>query len=125
LAEWEKKMDRIKELLQQRVITEIDLYRDVTDEELFETIDRILIEHSKTEYISIQEKQRLKKEIFNAIRRLDILQELIEDPSITEIMVNGPDHIYIERDGKIYPSNKHFESKQKLEDVIQQIVKVK
>jgi pilus assembly protein CpaF len=115
-------LNHIKELLQQRVIMNSDLCKDITDEELYETIDRIIIEYSKEDYINIQDKQRLKKEIFNSIRRLDILQELIEDPSITEIMVNGPDNIYIERDGKLYPSNRHFESKQKLEDVIQQIV---
>ncbi len=115
-------MDRIKELLQQRVIKDIDLCREVTDEELYDTIDRILIEYSKEEYIIIREKLRLRKDIFNSIRRLDILQELIEDPAITEIMVNGPDKIFYEKEGKLYPSTKHFESAQKLEDVVQQMV---
>ncbi|HWT74736.1 MAG TPA: CpaF family protein [Mobilitalea sp.] len=115
-------MDHLKELLKQRVIEDIDLSREISDEELYDTIDRILIHHSKDEYITMQEKQRLRKDIFNAIRRLDILQELVEDPSITEIMVNGPDHIFIEKNGSIYPSDRQFETKQKLEDVVQQIV---
>ena len=115
-------MDRVKELLQKKVISETDLCRDITDEELLETIDRILIEYSKDTYISMQVKMRLRKDIFNSIRRLDILQELIEDSSVTEIMVNGPNHIYFERDGRIYPSTQHFESKQRLEDVVQQMV---
>ena len=115
-------MDRVKELLQKRVISETDLCRDITDEELLETIDRILIEYSKDTYISMQVKMRLRRDIFNSIRRLDILQELIEDSSVTEIMVNGPNHIYFERDGRIYPSTQHFESKQRLEDVVQQMV---
>lgn len=115
-------MDHLKEVLKQKVIEDIDHSREISEEELYETIDRILIDHSKEEYVSMQEKLRLRKDVFNAIRRLDILQELIEDPSITEIMVNGPGTIFIEKDGVIYPSDRSFESKQKLEDVVQQIV---
>jgi pilus assembly protein CpaF len=115
-------MDQLKELIQQKVIEDIDLSREVADNELLDTIDRIIINYSKEEYIHMQEKRRLRREIFNSIRRLDILQELIEDPTITEIMVNGPDKIFIEKDGRIYPSDKCFDSVQKLEDVVQQIV---
>ncbi len=115
-------MRHTREGLRQQVIESIDLNREVGDEELLETIDRTLIDHSKEEYISIQEKQRLRKDIFNSIRRLDILQELIEDPAITEIMVNGPDHIFIEIGGRIHPSSRQFESVRKLEDVVQQMV---
>ena len=112
----------LKERLQQKVIEDIDLSREISDEELLDTIDHILINYSKEEYINMQEKRTLRKDIFNSIRRLDILQELIEDTSITEIMVNGPKNIFIEQNGRIYPSGKCFESSQKLEDVVQQIV---
>lgn len=115
-------MDRLKEILKQKVIDEIDLSREVTDEELYDLIDHILVSYSREEYISIREKQRLRKDIFNSIRKLDILQELIEAPDITEIMVNGPENIFIEKNGAIYPSGRCFESRQKLEDVVQQIV---
>ncbi len=115
-------MDQRKEMLQKRVIRDIDLGREISDEELYHTIDRILIEYSKEEYILLKEKQRLRKDIFNSIRRLDILQEFMEDPSITEIMVNGPHKIFYEKEGKLYPSSRHFESVQKLEDVVQQMV---
>jgi len=115
-------MDDLKDLLKQKVIEDIDLSREVTEEELYDIIDRSLINYSKEHYISMSEKQKLRRDIFNAIRRLDILQELVEDSSITEIMVNGPDHIFVEKNGMIYPSDKHFGSRQKLEDVIQQIV---
>lgn len=115
-------MDRLKELLRQRVLEDIDLTREIDDKELLDVIDRILIDFCKNEYINMQEKLRLRKDIFNSIRRLDILQELIEDTSITEIMVNGPNNIFIEQNGRIYPSSKGFESVQKLEDVVQQIV---
>jgi len=115
-------MNQLKEQLQQRVMEDIDLCKEITDEELLDTIDRILIDYGKNEYINMQEKIRLRKDIFNSIRRLDILQELIEDPSITEIMVNGLNNIFIEKNGSIIPSEKRFESAQKLEDVVQQIV---
>ncbi len=115
-------MDQLKDLLKQKVIDDIDLSRETTDEGLMASIDRVLINYSKIEYISMQNKQRLRRDIFNSIRRLDILQELIEDPEITEVMINGPDKIFIERNGRIYPSGKCFESVQKLEDVVQQMV---
>lgn len=115
-------MDRLKEILKQKIMNDIDLSREVTDEELYDLIDRTLVNYSREEYISIQEKRRLRKDIFNSIRKLDILQELIEDPDITEIMVNGPENIFIEKNGLIYPNSRTFESRQKLEDLVQQIV---
>lgn len=115
-------MNHLKELLRQRVIEDIDLSRDISDEELYVIIDRNLLNYSKEEFIRMQEKLRLRKEIFNSIRRLDILQGLLEDPEITEIMVNGPEHIFIEKNGKICPVHMSFESKEKLEDVVQQMV---
>lgn len=111
-----------KESIQKKVLGEIDLHTEVTDEELLALIDRILMENSREGYLSMQEKLNLRREIFNSIRRLDILQELIEDPSITEIMVNGPKNIFIEQNGVIFPCEKYFESEQKLKDVVQQIV---
>jgi pilus assembly protein CpaF len=115
-------MKQWKELLRQRVLKEIDLRREVCDDELYETIDHIMMNYSREDYISIAEKLRLRKDIFNSIRRLDILQELIEDHTITEIMVNGPNQIFIEQNGKITPYKLQFDSTQKLEDVIQQMV---
>ena len=73
-------------------------------------------------YIPLKEKTILGKELFNAFRKLDILQELIEDEDITEIMINGTEHIFIEKEGKISQLPKRFVSKNKLEDVIQQMV---
>jgi pilus assembly protein CpaF len=115
-------MNEIKERLRKKVIEEMDLFREVTEEELYEAIDRSLIDYGRQEYICIQDKLKLRKDIFNSIRRLDVLQELIEDPQITEIMVNGPKNIFIEKEGRLYKSDRCFESTQKLEDVIQQIV---
>ena len=115
-------MDTRKQELQEMVIKKIDLSRELRDEEILEVIDEVILSQSSKSYVSMQDKRRIRKEIFNAIRRLDILQELIEDASITEIMINGADHIFIEQNGKIRPWNKQFESEKKLEDVVQQIV---
>jgi len=70
----------------------------------------------------LREKTMLGKELFNAFRKLDILQELIEDDEITEIMINGTEHIFIEQEGRLRQLPKRFVSRSKLEDVIQQIV---
>ncbi len=115
-------MNGLKEILRQRVIDEMDLCREVSDEELYEAIDKNLLEYGKKEYIGIIDKVRLRKDIFNSIRRLDILQDLIEDKQITEIMVNGPKHIFIEKEGRLYASEVCFDTADKLEDVVQQIV---
>ncbi len=115
-------MNGLKQKLQELVISKIDLSRELQDDEILEVIDEILLSGSRENYISMQDKRRLRKEIFNSIRRLDILQELIEDSSITEIMINGARNIFIEQNGSIRPWKGQFESERKLEDVIQQIV---
>ena len=115
-------MDTIKEKLQQMVLEGLDLRKDISDEELYASIDHVLIESSRENYISMKEKRLLRREIFNSIRGLDVLQDFIEDPLVTEIMVNGTDKIFIEKNGTICCSDKSFASKQKLENIIQQIV---
>lgn len=112
----------LKVKLKDIILSKMDLSKDLSDEEILEIIDETVIKESINRYISMEEKKRLRIEIFNAIRRLDILQELIDDNNITEIMINGEDNIFIEKEGKISKWNNHFESKKKLEDVIQQIV---
>lgn len=81
----------------------------------------MLEDASKEMYIPLHEKIQISKELFNAFRKLDILQELIEDDEITEIMINGTEHIFLEKAGRIYRSDRRFVSLAKLEDVIQQI----
>lgn len=117
----DKRHERLREI-QEEILDELDLSREVADDELAETIHRTLGIHCGREYISLQEKAALGKELFNAFRKLDILQDLIEDDEITEIMINGPDAIFLEKRGMLYHSERHFLSKEKLEDVIQQIV---
>lgn len=110
------------EQLHARILEELDMTRDIEDEELTQLIYRVLQEASTREYMSLAEKTALGKELFNAFRKLDLLQEFLEDDEITEVMINGTQHIFYERGGQIYQSDKRFVSKEKLEDVIQQIV---
>lgn len=105
-----------------RVLTRMDMGREVEDEELLELIHEVLNEAGKEDYIPLQEKIRISRELFNAFRKLDILQDLIEDEDITEIMINGTNNIFLEKGGRIFESDRHFLSLTKLEDVIQQIV---
>lgn len=105
-----------------RVLREMDMGREMEDEELQELIYSVLNETGGESYIPLQEKIRLSRELFNAFRKLDILQDLIEDEDVTEIMINGTEHIFLEKEGRIYESDRHFLSPGKLEDVIQQIV---
>ena len=110
------------EQLHARILEELDMTREIEDEELTELIYRVLQEASSEEYLSLSRKTELGKELFNAFRKLDLLQEFLEDEGITEIMINGTRSIFFERDGRIHKSDKRFLSKEKLEDVIQQIV---
>lgn len=111
-----------EEQLKTKILEQLDLSREVEDEELQELIFRVLEEESERDYIPLEDKARLGKELFNAFRKLDLLQELIEDETITEVMINGTQNIFVERQGRLYLTDRHFISRQKLEDVIQQIV---
>ena len=108
--------------LYDKVLERLDLSKEVDDRQLEDLIHEVLEEVGKENYLSLKEKAVLGRELFNAFRKLDILQELIEDEEITEIMINGTDHIFIEKDGEITRLSKRFVSKSKLEDLIQQMV---
>ena len=114
--------NKLKEEMRDEIRTGIDFSRDVSDEEIEEIIDGIIIKKSKQQYLSMEERLRLRTELFYSIRKLDILQELVDDNTVTEIMVNGCDNIFIERAGSLIKWDRHFDSTEKLRDVIQQIV---
>lgn len=109
------------EQLYDDVVRKMDMSCEMEDEELQELIHEVLEEADLEEYLPLQEKIRLSRELFNVFRKLDILQELIEDETITEIMINGTDNIFLEKEGRIFQSDRRFVSVTKLEDVIQQI----
>jgi pilus assembly protein CpaF len=103
-------------------MTQIDLSRDMTDEEIQELIDELVISLGRRYALSLEERTRLGVSVFHAIRKMDVLQELVDSEDVTEIMINGTDNIFVEKAGRIYEWEKHFDSKEKLENVIQQIV---
>ncbi len=100
----------------------LDFRRDFSDEEVKEVIDDIFVETKEISLLTVNQRRQLHKEVFDSLRRLDILQEFIDDPSVTEIMINGPENIFVERKGKLSKISQVFESEEKLRDVIQQIV---
>ncbi|MCI8274226.1 MAG: CpaF family protein [Lachnospiraceae bacterium] len=94
----------------------------VPDERLRECIDEEIVTENRKAPIPLEQRILLRTALFNSLRRLDVIQELLEDETVTEIMINGPDCIFVERGGRLFKSGKRFSSKEKLEDVIQQIV---
>lgn len=108
--------------LRQMVQERLDYGRDYTDEEVEDTIDEVLMEQESLELCSVELRRRLRKELFDSLRRLDILQIFVDDSSVTEIMINGMDHIFVEKNGQLQELDRAFDSMEKLQDVIQQIV---
>ena len=108
--------------IRNNLINKFDLTRNLSDEEIYSFIDNEIIETSRQQFISLTDKERLRYILFNSIRGYDVLQELLDDQNITEIMINGPDDIFIERNGSLEKSEIHFSSPEKLQDIIQQIV---
>lgn len=106
----------------EQIMHRMDLTKETEDEELQEIIRSVIEDAGRREYIPLNEKIRISRELFNAFRKLDILQELIEDDEITEIMVNGTDNIFYEKEGRLFRSELRFLSESRLDDVIQQIV---
>ena len=94
----------------------------MSDGQILELIDGLLVDSETGRCLSLREKDGLRDELFCSVRRLDVLQELIDDPQVTEIMVNGCHNIFVERDGRITRFEKTLPHRKKLEDVIQQIV---
>ncbi|HJD27060.1 MAG TPA: Flp pilus assembly complex ATPase component TadA [Candidatus Blautia intestinipullorum] len=111
----------IFQMLRTLLMEKLDMSREVTDREILKEIDGLILGRLRESCIPLKEKAELRQELFYSVRKLDVLQELIEDESVTEIMVNGPEAIFIERDGKLEKWEKSFTSQEKLEDVIQQI----
>lgn len=118
----EKRHEQHYQQLKCRVLERLDCSEEIGDDKVYEWIDQEVLQYGQEIYISLEEKLRLRQEIFNSLRKLDILQELVDCPGVTEIMINGMDNIFIEEEGKIRKWEKCFESVEKLEDVVQQIV---
>ncbi|MFG6336468.1 MAG: CpaF family protein [Lachnospiraceae bacterium] len=111
-----------RRLLKEKLFASIDYSRESSNEEIRDLIDELLVKEGRESPLSLAERNRLRRELFHAVRKLDVLQELVDDPQITEIMINGPDNIFIENNGQLIKSDLHFDSEEKLHNVIQQIV---
>ena len=118
LDRYEECREQISNIVRQK----IDLSREVEDSEIQDMIDTLVVQMGRKYALSLAQRQELGKSVFYAIRKLDVLQELVDSDDVTEIMVNGTDNIFVEKAGCIYKWDKHFETQEKLENVIQQIV---
>lgn len=111
-----------KRKLQNVIIQNMDMAGEIDDAQVGRMIDRYILDYSGQMAIDLNEKLQLKKELFNSLRRLDILSDMLDDDDITEIMINGCRHIFAERNGRLERIGQSFESEEKLKSVIQQIV---
>ena len=112
----------LKKKLQSELLKVLETGGEWSDEDILGEIDELIVSAGRDVYLSGYRKLMMRQELFNSVRRLDLLQELVDDKEITEIMVNGAGNIFYEKYGHIYRWEKSFESIEKLEDVIQQIV---
>lgn len=115
-------MEELKLHLREKVVSSFDYSVEITPEDLYRRIDQVIMDAAKEHFLTLEKKEWLRKELFAAIRGLDILEEILEKESITEIMINGAEDIFVEESGKLHRWHRRFESRQKLEDIIQQIV---
>lgn len=109
------------QILRKRLLEKLENAGSLSDDEIIEKINEIIIEAGREFYLSLKRKKELQKELFNSIRKLDILQELIDDDTITEVMVNGTEGIFIEKNGRLMKWDKNFCTRQKIEDLVQSI----
>ena len=114
--------EEFRNLFRAMVLSRIDGSVEMDDEALRLMIEQTIRDYVRTEHrLTVAERRQAKKDVFDSLRRLDVIQDLMEDPDVTEIMVNGPDRIFFERDGGLYESGRHFYDRKRLEDVIQKI----
>ena len=107
--------------LRDDIMQEIDLTKQLGDEEVYRLVEEHAGRFSRERMLTLKERDELEQFLFHSMRKLDVLQELLEDKEITEIMVNGAEHIFYEKGGRLYESDRHFSSREKLGDVIQQM----
>lgn len=117
-------MEGLYQTIRHKVYQNLDVGHDITDDELYQVIDRCIYEESREKIISIRQKEELRSRLYNSIKKLDILQELLDDDEITEIMVNGTECIFYEKQGRIKKWDRQFESEEKLADIAQRIAAV-
>ncbi len=118
----EHEKSSLKNAIRDEVVGSLDFSKEIADHEMYELIDRVISGKLRHSAVTLEDRKTLRMQVFHSIRKLDVLQHLVDDPQVTEIMVNGTDNIFIEKNGVIMQSDTGFDSRQKLEDVVQQIV---
>lgn len=111
----------IKEV-REMVSRRLDLTRNLEDEEIRDVVAELVAEESRKQYMTLTEKREVIEGVFNSMRGLDVLQPLVDDPTVTEIMINGPHHVFVEQSGRLFRKNVSFGTNEKLENVILNIV---
>lgn len=112
---------QIKQRICERVLQQVPTGVDVDEQYLTDVIDQVITEMGQEQYMRFRDRRKMRREIFNSMRKLDVLQELIEDEDVTEIMINGPQHIFVEKEGSLYETGLTFDSEERLSDIAQQI----
>ena len=115
-------LEELMKEVREQVSQNLDLTRNVKDDEIREMIAQVVMQISRQRYLSLNEKKEVMEGVFNSMRGLDVLQPLVDDPSITEIMINGAHHVFVEQNGRLYRKNVSFGTNEKLENVILNIV---
>ena len=115
-------MQDVKQGLISCVQERMDYVKDYADEEVMELIDDVLLEREEISLCPVDYRRMLRQELFNSLRGLDILQSFVEDPTVTEIMINGTEPIFVEQKGVLRQLETRFDSVERLQDVIQRIV---
>ena len=118
----EERREGIRSRLRDSLMTVLQERGHTEDEELLELIDQAVSHMGEQLYLPLKERLWLRSSLYDSFRRLDILQELLDDKSVTEIMINGAGKIFIEQDGSVRLWERRFEKPEQLEDIIQQIV---
>lgn len=120
--ERKEKMRLRQKAMREAIHLEISGMQQIEDEQLQEIIDRHVLAAADREHLPLKDRLTLRNNLFNSFRKLDILQQLMDNPEITEVMINGKDHIFVEEQGKMHSWDYEFESDEQLEDMVQQVV---
>lgn len=118
----ERNLDFAVNEIRERILSALDMRYDIPEEKIVKEIRKEVLEFSKDHKLSVDDRLYIERSVFNSLRKLDILQDLLDDDDITEIMINGENDIFVEKKGKLSRLNKRFSSRSKLDDIIQQIV---
>ena len=107
--------------LKAEVLEELNFVEEVTDEQVLEVIDEVIKRFQNRQQLSLNRRCDIRKQLFHSIRRLDVLEQLLEDETVTEIMINGERGIFLEREGKLEPFGEGIVSKERLEELVVKI----